>query len=268
MSALMQSPTPAQTPSGAISLQGIGMEFRRRDTVVTALDGVSLDIPAGSFCSVLGPSGCGKSTLLSLVAGLATPTRGTVTIDGRPLDGAFHDVGIVFQSDVLLPWMTITENVLLPAKVKRQDMQAARARAQALLDQTGLGDFGGAYPTELSGGMRQRASICRALLADPAVLLMDEPFGALDALTREKMQADLNRICSEQGKTVLFITHDIEEAVALADQLVVMSPRPGRILKHYQIDFPQPRRRETRRDPRFEEIVDEVRALFQQTGVL
>lgn len=142
----------AKRRGGAIGLHDIGMMFRGRDSDVTALAGVTLDIPAGSFCSVLGPSGCGKSTLLSLVAGLSSPTRGTVTVDGKPLDGPFHDVGIVFQSDVLLPWLTILENVLLPAKVKRQDMVAARERAEKLLHDTGLGEFGGAYPAELSGG--------------------------------------------------------------------------------------------------------------------
>ncbi|MBL7249212.1 ABC transporter ATP-binding protein [Alloalcanivorax sp. C16-2] len=252
----------------SVAIRGVGMDFTRRGETITALDDVTLDIPAGTFCSILGPSGCGKSTLMSLVSGLDTPTRGEVRLDGKTLQGAFHDVGIVFQSDVLLPWVTVLDNVLLPAKVKKQDIGKARERGRKLLENVGLGGFLDHYPGELSGGMRQRASICRALVAEPSVLLMDEPFGALDALTREKMQRDLNRIWAEDAKTVMFITHDIEEAVTMADQVIVMSPRPGKVLTRYEIDFPQPRRPEIRRDPRFQDIVDDIRHVFQTAGVL
>ncbi|PVB63182.1 ABC transporter ATP-binding protein [Labrenzia sp. 011] len=258
----------ADNKGASISIRNVGMDFARRGSVVTALEDVNLEIPAGTFCSVLGPSGCGKSTLLSLVAGLASPTRGTIALDGNPLTGPFHDVGIVFQSDVLLPWLTVLENVVLPAKVKKLNMEQARTTGRQLLRDVGLHDFCNHYPGELSGGMRQRASICRALLAKPSVLLMDEPFGALDALTREKMQQDLNRIWAEDTKTVLFITHDIEEAVSMADQVIVMSPRPGRVLRRYSIDLPQPRTPAVRRDPFFEETVDDIRNLFHEAGVL
>lgn len=258
----------AKTKGAAVSIRKAGMDFTRRGQTITALDGVSFDIPAGTFCSILGPSGCGKSTLLSLVSGLDKPTRGEVLLDGKPLNNTFHDAGIVFQGDVLLPWMTILDNVLLPAKVKKQDLAAARVRAEHLLENVGLGNFKAHYPSELSGGMRQRASICRALVADPSVLLMDEPFGALDALTREKMQRDLNRIWAEDAKTVMFITHDIEEAVSMADQVIVMSPRPGHVLKRYEIDFAQPRTPDIRRDKAFQDIVDDIRAVFHTAGVL
>lgn len=262
-------PKANATRRGAtISIRDVGMDFSRRAQTVTALDGVSLDIASGTFCSILGPSGCGKSTLLSLVSGLAKATRGEVEVDGRALTGPYHDVGIVFQSDVLLPWMTILDNILLPARVKRQDMAAARARGLRLLENVGLIDFRDHYPSELSGGMRQRASICRALLPEPSVLLMDEPFGALDALTREKMQLDLNRIWAEDAKTVMFITHDIEEAVALADQVIVMGPRPGKVIRRYEIDFAQPRTLDIRREPRFQDIVDDIRHVFHSAGVL
>lgn len=266
MTAVMEK--AAKASATGIELIDVGMTFERDKTKVTALDGLKFTVRPGAFCAVLGPSGCGKSTLMSLAAGLARPSRGRVLVDGRELDKAFDDVGIVFQSDVLLPWLTILDNLLLPARIRKLDLEGAREAAHRLLKQVGLETFADHYPSELSGGMRQRASICRALLPSPSLLLMDEPFGALDALTREKMQRDLNRMWAEASKTVLFITHDIEEAVLLADQIIVMSPRPGRVLKEYAVDFAQPRDAHIRRQDAFQEIVDDIRTVFQEAGVL
>jgi len=252
----------------AISMTDLHMVFERRGSRVEALSGISLDINPGRFCSVLGPSGCGKSTLLMLVAGLYRPTAGTVLVDGEELTDCYPDCGIVFQVDVLLPWLTVLDNVLLPAQVKRLPMAAATIRAQELIDQVGLTGFETHFPNELSGGMRQRAALCRALLHEPSVLLMDEPFGALDALTRERMQLDLTALASADQRTILFITHDIEEAVFLSDEVVVMSQRPARILETFTVDFPHPRAIEIRRDPEFHRIVDDIRDLFRETGVL
>lgn len=251
-----------------ISVSGIRMAFERNRSRVDVLDGIDLTVEPRKFCSVLGPSGCGKSTLMMLVAGLYQPSSGTIRVGGEVLSGCYTDCGIVFQTDVLLPWQTVFENVMLPADVKKLPKEPATSRAKALLDQVGLTGFECHFPHELSGGMRQRASLCRALLHEPAVLLMDEPFGALDALTRERMQFDLTALGATDPRTVLFITHDIEEAVFLSDQVVVMSQRPATILREFTVDFPHPRTREIRRDPEFHRIVDEIRDLFRQTGIL
>jgi NitT/TauT family transport system ATP-binding protein len=252
----------------SINVSDLHMVFERKGTRVEALSGISLDINPGRFCSVLGPSGCGKSTLLMLVAGLYRPTAGIVRVDGEPLTDCYPDCGIVFQVDVLLPWLSVLDNVLLPAQVKRLPKTQATARARELIDQVGLTGFESHFPNELSGGMRQRAALCRALLHEPSVLLMDEPFGALDALTRERMQLDLTHLGSTGQRTVLFITHDIEEAVFLSDEVVVMSQRPARILQRFAVDFPQPRAPEIRREPGFHRIIDDIRDLFRETGIL
>jgi NitT/TauT family transport system ATP-binding protein len=268
MSALAQ-PAPGSDARGvSIEVGGVRMVFERDGRKVEALSEVSLAIPAGRLCAVLGPSGCGKSTLMMLVAGLYRPSAGRVLLDGAALEGCYTDAGIVFQSDVLLPWLTVLDNVMLPATVKKLPRAAALARAHELLARVGLSGFEEHYPSELSGGMRQRASICRALLHEPSVLLMDEPFGALDALTRERMQSDLSQLWASDLKTVIFITHDIEEAVLLADEVVVMSPRPGRILRRFTVPFAQPRSSAIRRDGDFHRLVDNIRALFHESGVL
>lgn len=251
-----------------IAVSGLHKVFERKGSRVEALNDISLEIEPGRFCAVLGPSGCGKSTLLMLIAGLYRPTAGTILVDGEPLRDCYPDCGIVFQTDVLLPWLSVLDNVLLPAKVKRLPAARAMDRAVQLLDRVGLAGFEDHFPNELSGGMRQRAALCRALLHEPSVLLMDEPFGALDALTRERMQLDLTKLGSDNLKTVLFITHDIEEAVFLADDVVVMSQRPARILQQFSVEFPHPRTPEIRRDPVFHRIVDDIRDLFRQTGIL
>ncbi len=208
---------------------------------VPALDGISLGVRREEFVSVVGPSGCGKSTLLKIVAGLILPTAGDVAVNGTPVRGPLPDIGMVFQSPVLLPWKTILNNVLFPIKILGRDVAAHREVALDLLRLAGLADFTHRYPSELSGGMQQRAALCRALVYDPALLLMDEPFGALDAMTRDDMNVELLRIWSERKKTVLFITHSISEAVFLSDTVVVITPRPGRIDCVVPVDLPRPR---------------------------
>lgn len=259
----------SRAPHGvSVEVSGARMVFEGQGNAVEALAEVDLNIPAGRFCSVVGPSGCGKSTLLMLIAGLYRPTEGQVLVDRRPLTGPYTDVGIVFQQDVLLPWRSVLDNVTLPAQVKHRPSDEARERAEQLLERVGLTGFESRFPSELSGGMRQRVALCRALLHDPPVLLMDEPFGALDALTRERLQADITKLWAGDTKTVLFITHDIEEAVLLSDEVVVMSQRPGRILHRFPVELAQPRSPETRREPTFNELVEGIRELFRETGIL
>ena len=213
----------------AVRVDGAGVRFRTKKKDVTALSEVSLDISAGEFVAIVGPSGCGKSTLLKLVAGLLAPSSGEVLLGGERVRGPRRDIGYVFQRAALLDWRSARRNILLQAEMRKIPGERARARADELIRMTGLGGFEDAYPHELSGGMQQRVALCRALLHEPPVLLMDEPFGALDALTREQMNVELNRIWRETGTTVILVTHSIAEAAYLADRVVVMSPRPGTI---------------------------------------
>ncbi len=234
---------------------------------VTALQGIDLTIEEGEFISVVGPSGCGKSTLLKIVAGLEESSSGTVLRNGEALDGPSRETGIIFQEHVLFPWLSILDNVLLPANVYRLDHDAARARALDLLETTGLKNFVHHRPDQLSGGMKQRAAFCRALISDPALLLMDEPFGALDALTREELSLDLSRLWQDLGRTALLITHDIEEAILLGDRVVIMSPRPGRIVADIAVDLPRPRSVETAALPHFTELKQQIRSIiFSRKG--
>jgi NitT/TauT family transport system ATP-binding protein len=257
------APEPA-----AVEVDGVSMTYRLDSgEALPALDRVALRIPAGRFCSIVGPSGCGKSTLLMLIAGLYRPAAGRILVGGRPVLSPCH-VGMVFQRDVLLDWRTVLDNVLLPIEVKRLPAPYYRRRAHALLDLVGLTAFTGTYPDQLSGGMRQRVALCRALVHDPPLLLMDEPFAAVDALTREKLHADLLRLTRESPKTVVFVTHSIEEAVLLADQVVVMSPRPGCVVRTFSVDMPRPRDLAARANPRFHGLVDEVRAVFHTMGLV
>jgi NitT/TauT family transport system ATP-binding protein len=246
----------------ALALAGVSKVYRQTGATTHALGPVDLRIEPGSFVSVVGPSGCGKSTLLRLVAGLEPASEGRVERDGAPLTGPSRDVGIVFQDHVLFPWASILDNVLLPAEVLGLPKAPARERALHLLDMTGLKDFAGAKPQMLSGGMKQRAAFCRALLANPKMLLLDEPFGALDALTREELSLELSRLWQELGRTALLITHDIEEAILLGDRVIIMSPRPGRIRADIQIDLPRPRDVGTAQHPRFIAIKQQVRDLI------
>lgn len=265
--------------AGLLSTRGSGVGVRidqvqkifetRDEDEVIALQGTSMTIAPGEFVAVVGPSGCGKSTLLSMVAGIEKPTQGTILIDDKPLNGPNPRTSVVFQSDYLLPWRTVIDNVLLPLEIKRLNVESYRERAESLLAQVGLAGFGQRFPTELSGGMRQRVAICRAVIQEPGLLLMDEPFGALDALTREQMIMDLQSLWLRLKNTVLFITHGIDEAVFLADRVVVMSPRPGRIDLEIRIDLPRPRKwNEIHQDDRFAEAVARVRRRFEERGVL
>ncbi|HYP82757.1 ABC transporter ATP-binding protein [Variovorax sp.] len=238
------------------------------ERALTALDGISLDVRPGEFISILGPSGCGKSTFLRCVAGLEDITGGELQVDGRPVAGPPDHVGMVFQRDALLEWRNIERNILLPVEFARKPAQAYRARMAQLLRLTGLSEFGDRYPRELSGGMRQRAAICRALIDQPSLLLMDEPFGALDALTRDQMNVELQRIWLETRNTVMFVTHGIAEAVFLADRVVVLSPRPGRIADIIEVDLPRPRRLAVRETAAFGAYTGHIRQLFHEMGLI
>ena len=244
-----------------IRLQGISQVFRSRDGArVAALDDVDLSVASEQFACIVGPSGCGKSTLLRLVAGLIAPTRGTIEVGGRRVDGPREDVGIVFQKPTLFPWASVLENVLMPLKLMGRPTASHRQRAMDLLEMVGLGGFETRLPGELSGGMQQRAAICRALIHDPPILLMDEPFGALDALTREEMTLELLSIWQERRKTIVFVTHSITEAVLLADKVVVMSARPGRIVSDLDVALPRPRSFAQEGLPEFQAVAAAVRA--------
>ena len=227
-----------------IVLDRVGMTYRADSGPVEALRDVSLSVARGELLAVIGPSGCGKSTLLRIVAGLRAPTTGAVRVDGRPVSGPITAVGMVFQAPVLLKWRSVRDNVLLPAQLSGLDPRRFQARADMLLSLVGLADFGDKLPRELSGGMQQRAALCRALLLDPPLLLMDEPFGALDAMTRDDLNLELLRVWGEsvaERKTILFVTHSIPEAVFLADKVVVLAPRPGRVAKTFEVSLPRPR---------------------------
>ena len=229
---------------------------------VVALSDVSLTVARNEFVCLAGPSGCGKSTLLRLVAGLVTPSSGTVAVGGTAVTEPREDTGIVFQAPTLLPWASILDNVLFPLDMMGKLDAAGRARARDLLALVGLSGFESKQPRELSGGMQQRAGICRALVHDPDILLMDEPFGALDALTREELTIELMRICEERPKTILFVTHSIPEAVLLADRVVVMSPRPGRIAEIIDVPLPRPRDFDMEARSEFQAITRRIRELI------
>ncbi len=247
-----------------IDLADVGMTYRAASGPVEALAGISLKVGTGEFVSLVGPSGCGKSTLLRIVAGLRPATRGRVSVEGREVTQPMADIGMVFQAPILLKWRTILANVLLPAELAGRNVGALKARALQLLDRAGLAGFADKLPRELSGGMQQRAALCRALLLDPPLLLMDEPFGALDAMTRDDMALELLRIWGERDlgpaerKTVLFVTHSIGEAVFLSDRVVVMSPRPGRIATDLAIGLPRPRTVELRGSSEFGRLSLEI----------
>jgi NitT/TauT family transport system ATP-binding protein len=252
----------------AVTLRNVSKRFRSRKGEVHAVDDVSLTIGAGEFVSIVGPSGCGKSTLLNMIAGLLPTTDGTIDVLGKPVKGPVHELGIVFQQHLLLPWRTILNNVLLQIEVRRLQRSSYLERAENLLGRVGLGDFSDRFPDELSGGMNQRAAIVRALIHDPSLLLMDEPFGALDAITRDQMGLDFHHLSREEGKTVLFITHSISEAVFLSNRVVVMSPRPGKIEEIIAIDLGRERHFEIRDAPEFARHTRHIRRLFEKMGVL
>lgn len=251
-----------------ITVEGLSKTFTTPNGPVHALVEIDLEVNEGEFVSIVGPSGCGKSTLLMLLAGLIDKSSGRIMVGPTETPVGNSDLGVVFQRDVLLDWRTAIDNVLLQAEIRKMDMTAARVRALELLAMVGLSGFEDAYPHELSGGMRQRVAICRAMLHRPPLLVMDEPFGALDALTRDQLQLDLLRISAEEKTTVVFITHSISEAVFLSDRVVVMSPRPGRIERIIDIELPRPRRLSTRETTVFSQYSQEVTNIFKKLGVL
>ena len=258
----------AETRAPVFSLRGVSKTFARRG--VQALERIDLDLEQGSFASVIGSSGCGKSTLLKIMAGLVPPSAGRVMLEGRPVTGPRREIGMMFQQATLFPWRTTIENIVLPIEI-RDGKAAARTaadRARQLLELVGLQDFERAYPGELSGGMAQRAAICRMLITDPAVLLLDEPFSALDELTRDFMNMELQRICTERRATAFLVTHSIPEAVILSDKVYVMSPRPGRFVEIVDIDLPRPRPLEVMTDPRFGAYVQRIRGHLDQGAFL
>jgi len=252
-----------------ISVAGLGKTYRTRDgREIEALTDAGFEIDEGELVTVVGPSGCGKSTLLKILAGILRRTTGEVRLRGRSVDGPSRDVGVVFQAPVLLPWRTVLQNVMLPVEIQGRDRARYEARALHYLRLVGLEGFEGKYPNELSGGMQQRVGISRALVHEPALLLMDEPFGALDAMTREAMNVELLRIWSESKKTVLLVTHSIPEAVFLADRVIVMTPRPGRISAILTVDLPRPRRLEIINSEPFGRYVGAIRRHFQSLAAL
>jgi NitT/TauT family transport system ATP-binding protein len=254
------------TPDIEICAAAKTFESDRGD--VQALVGIDLTVGRGEFVSVVGPSGCGKSTLLKCIAGLERLTSGSLAVRGTPVTECPDDLGIVFQRDLLVDWRTILDNVLLVAEFRRYDRRKARSRALELLELFGLADYASRFPWELSGGMRQRASICRALVDDPGMLLMDEPFGALDAMTRDQLNVELQRMWLATGKTVLFITHGIAEAVFLSDRVAVMSRNPGRVIEIIDIDLPRPRALSVREAPQFTRYTAHLRDVFLSLGIL
>jgi len=255
--------TGAATRPSMISIAGLTKTYATASGQdVIALANVDLEIANGEFATVVGPSGCGKTTLLKILAGVMRRTSGSVMLNGAPIERPSREVGIVFQQPILLPWRTVLSNMLLPVELQHRDRQIHLARARQYLSLAGLEGFEDKYPHELSGGMQQRVGIGRALVHDPAVLLMDEPFGALDAMTRDAMNIELLRIWDESRKTVLLITHSIAEAVLLADRVVVMSPRPGRIVEIVPVDLPRPRTLEMINSERFGHYVKAIRRHF------
>lgn len=249
-----------------VSIKNLSKVFGRGG--LTALQDISVEVGRGEFVSLIGPSGCGKSTLLRIVGDIVEPTTGSVTVNGKPARRARldHDYGIVFQSPVLYDWRTVTKNIALPLEMLGWDRSRRSKRVKEMLDLVELANFGNHHPWQLSGGMQQRVSIARAFSFSPALLLMDEPFGALDEMTRERLNMELLQIWAEIGSTVIFVTHSIQEAVFLSTQVAVMSARPGRIAGIVPIDLPQPRTAATREEPRFFELVTEVRERLHAAG--
>ena len=251
-----------------VSVSSLAKTFRRGSSVTHALAAVDLELARGEFAAVVGPSGCGKSTLLRVIAGLLPASSGAVRVNGDSVSGPQTDLGVVFQSPVLLEWRTVLDNVLVQLELRGLQKQNFKEKAMALLARVGLAEFADRYPRELSGGMRQRTAIVRALIHDPPFLLMDEPFGALDALTREQMRLDLEALWMETGKTVLFITHSIDEAVLLADRVIVMSERPGRVEREIPIALRRPRGLAARQAPEFIAATDAITKIFLARGIL
>lgn len=262
------SSQPSHTKGARIVGRGVSKTYITRDRDVFALQPIDFEIESGEFVSLIGPSGCGKSTLMLIVAGLLEPSNGEIEVNGERLYQPLTDVGIVFQDHLLLDFRTAIDNLLLQTQIRGIPREAAREEARRLLRQLGLEEAADRYPSQLSGGMRQRVSLGRALIHDPSVMLMDEPFGALDAITRTQMRIDLERLWLEKQKTVLFITHSVEEAIGLSDRVIVMSPGPGKIVAEIKVDLSRPRPVELGQVKAFVEYADEIYEMFKQLGVL
>lgn len=252
-----------------IQIRDLSKSYTSRDgNIIEAVQEVSFEVAAGEFVSVVGPSGCGKSTLLKIIAGIRSKSSGVVLLQGTPVEGPRRDTGVVFQSAILLPWRNVMGNIMVPIEIQGLDRETYSVRALRYLELVGLKGFEEKYPRELSGGMQQRVGICRALVHDPAVMLMDEPFGALDAMTREHMNLELLDIWAESNKTILFITHSISEAVFMADRVIVLSPRPARILEVVNIDLPRPRRMEMLNSETLGYYTSRIREYFNSMRVV
>lgn len=271
---IASAPKIASDPAGhlrrpVIAINNLTKIYRTREgAVVNAVDDVSFVIGEGEFVTVVGPSGCGKTTILKILAGILGRTSGNVTLRGQSIQGPSREVGVVFQSPVLMAWRTVLENIMLPIEIQRRSRAEYEHKAREYIKLVGLAGFEKKYPNELSGGMQQRVGICRALVHDPALLLMDEPFGALDAMTREYMNLELQRIWDESRKTVFLVTHSISEAVFLADRVIVMTPRPGHISEIVDIDLPRPRRLEMTNSELFGRYVGAIRKHFNSQSML
>ncbi len=263
---------PPRSFAKAVKLEDVSVVFGRGDNPITALSPTTLEVERGDFVALVGPSGCGKSTILKLVSNLIQPSTGVVLVGGRVAAAKTLKIGMAFQNPTLLPWLPIEQNVMLPLKIvspyrasfRKEKKRLFRDRVYALLEQVGLKDFGRHYPWQLSGGMLQRANICRALIHEPELLLLDEPFGALDQFTREELWDTLQTLYLDRKPTVLLVTHDLREAAFLANRICVMSPRPGRIISDQVVGIPQPRDIETIFDPHFTELVQTLRSLITQ----
>jgi NitT/TauT family transport system ATP-binding protein len=253
------------TRPAKLSVSGVGKTFRTRGNLLVVLEDIKFEVMAGEFFVIVGASGCGKTTFLRIVQGLDRPTTGTIELDGRALHGSGQDRGFVFQNDSLFPWRTVLRNVTFGPELRDTPRKEAERNARDIIALVGLSGFENHYPHELSGGMRQRVNLARAFAVNPDILLMDEPFAALDALTREQMQQELVRIVAETGKTVIFVTHQIDEAVLLADRIAVLSARPGRIVRIVDVDLARPRTLDLKRTPEFHAVVEEVWNLIAQT---
>ena len=270
----LRRPPSAAADSGVngeclVRIAGLEKIYRTKDgNDIHALQDINLEVRPAELISIVGPSGCGKTTLLKILAGILKRTAGEVVMRGRSLSGPSREIGVVFQAPVLLPWRTVLQNVMVPVEVQKRDRAEFEARARQLIAMVGLAGFERKYPSELSGGMQQRVGICRALVHDPSFLLMDEPFGALDAMTRDTMNEELQRIWSESRKTILLVTHSIPEAVYLADRVVVMTPRPGRIVDIIPVDLPRPRLLEMQTTAEFGRFVAGIRRHFTSAGTL
>ena len=251
-----------------VSIHAVTKIYRTKDGAVPALGPIDLEIESGRFVSLVGPSGCGKSTLLLMIAGLLDPTEGEISVAGHVVDRPQTDIGIVFQGNVLVDWRDALGNVLLQVEMRGLPRRTYEPRARDLLASVGLSGFERRYPHELSGGMQQRTAFCRALIHDPPLILMDEPLGALDAMTREQLRSDLERLWMAGRKTVVFVTHSIEEAVQLSDDVIVISPRPGTLVERIAVELPRPRTLEIRQGPEFQNLVGDIKRIFTSYGVI